>query len=173
MKNTKNMFLAVALLVSAGMMHADETGYRYTGQAAVDHLTATGECRNCDLSKQDLRDAIATIKSRDRYYKIDLVEANLSGANLSGANLSGVNLVEANLSGADLTGAYLYLAYLYLADLTYANLSGANLTGANLVEANLSGAYLTGAYLYLADLTGADLTGAINLDKAIGYTPTK
>jgi len=152
MKNTKNIFLAVSLLVSAGMMHASEPEYSFTGQAAVKHLTATGECRDCDLRKQDLRAAITAIHSKnnswDTYFfggrkTIDLTHANLTSAYLQDANLSGAQLFGTNLTSANLTSA----------NLTSANLYGANLYGANLLHANL--------------------INVINLDKATGYRPKK
>ena len=150
MKNTKNMFLAVTLLLSVGMMHAAE--YSYTGQAAVDHLIETGECRKCDLSGQDLRDAIAAIKSRDPYYKIDLSGANLTGTDLRNADLWNADLFLVNLSNANLSYANLCRANLIGADLDEANLSDANLSYANLCMARLRyttlhGANLTGTYV--------------------------
>jgi uncharacterized protein YjbI with pentapeptide repeats len=123
--------------------------------------------------------------NKNKFFRINLTEADLSGADLFevfliGIHLAGANMREANLSNATLMDAFLQAtklnkasltkailigAIMFGADLTEANLSGANLnraklTGANLNRARLIGANLTGADLGGTDLTGADLTGA-------------
>jgi uncharacterized protein YjbI with pentapeptide repeats len=116
------------------------------------------EDRDLDLSNTDIRGA-------------NLFKANFSGADLFGANLSRAFLREADLSGArlfgaNLSGAHLFGANLSEADLFGADLFGADLSGADLREADLSGADLrrwadlSGADLSGADLRGADLSGA-------------
>ena len=103
-------------------------------------------------------------------YGADLYGANLRSANLHGAYLYGANLYGANLSRASLRSANLRTANLRNADLYGADLYGADLHDADLYGANLYGADLHGADLHDADLRSANLHGAINLDKAYGYT---
>jgi hypothetical protein len=97
------------------------------------------EIKRCDTGDiivageyESIKDCLEKNKRTIRFYRADIIGANLSEANLSGANLSGANLI-----GADLREA----------NLSEANLSGANLSGANLSWANLSGANLIGADL--------------------------
>lgn len=96
-------------------------GYRYIGKDAVEHLAKTGECHHCDLSFQDLREALKS-------------EVCLKGnVNLSWSNLTGAVLVSANLKRADLTFTKLNHANFFCA-----NCSGANFKGANIKSASMA-----------------------------------
>ncbi len=161
----KNKVLIISLFALSGALASDTPHYEFSGEKAVAYLIRNGQCRDCDLSNQDLRAVMAEVNLK---YRKRCMFTDLSGANLSHANLSGVDLSHATMRDADFTGA----------DLTNANLSdtimtGINLTGANLTNADLSYAILTDADLTGADLTGADLTGASGLYTVTGYTPTK
>ncbi len=170
--------LFVLALFSTYMIASQDTTtkkYRYSGQAAVEHLTETGECERCDLSRQDLRVAIAAV-NKFKKTPINLKGAKLSGAILSNADLSGAILSNACLLYAKLEGAILSNAYLsdtiaVCADLSYAKLEGAKLEGANTLYANFYGANMTNVIGYIQssdyDLVNATLTtDAIN---ARGY----
>lgn len=96
----------------------------------VRQLLQTGECRGCDLTRANLRNA-------------NLRDAQLEGANLTGANLRGANLSDADLKDAILRGANLTGANLNDTDFTEANLQGANLTGSlNVREARFCNAIM-------------------------------
>ena len=114
----KHLILALALILplSVGAFKPED----------LKKLKKTNECRECDLSRANLKGA-------------DLVGAKLYGANLKGAKLQEANLEEANLENAKLQGA----------NLPGANLYEASLSGAKLYEADLEyakdGAFLRSA----------------------------
>ena len=103
----------------------------------------------------DIQAILTVLGRRDRKYKREDRDLDLSNTDIRGANL-----FKANFSGADLFGANLSRAFLREADLSGARLFGANLSGARLFGANLSEADLFGADLFGADLSGADLSEA-------------
>lgn len=182
----KKKALAISIFIVSSALAVLDTPkipYSHSGQAAVRHLIETGKARFCDLSNEDLREAIATIRRKGTTISIDFSNANLAGTNLAGADLKYACLGTTNLSGANLEGANLTHASLSSADLTNANLTSVNLTNANLAGTNLTNADLTGANfanallvftnMTGANTTGADMTSAQFLHTVKGYTSKK
>jgi uncharacterized protein YjbI with pentapeptide repeats len=180
----KNMIrkqvLVISLLALSGAVIGNDTPtpqYEFSGEEAVSCLIRNGKCRDCDLSKQDLRAVMAEVnkKYRRRCMFTDLSGSNLSGADLSGVDLSNATMYDTNLSGANLSGANLSNTLMEGVNLSGANLTKANMTyaglaKANLTNANMSSAIMDGACLANADLSGANVSGA-NIAKAWGtYT---
>lgn len=164
----KNKILVISLLVLSGALIASDMPtpqYEFSGEEAVKCLIRNGDCRDCDLSNQDLRTAMAEVNSkyRKRFMFPDLSGANLSGVNLAGADLSCATIHGANLSGADLTNANLSNAIITDVDLSGANLTNANLSGATMNNVNMTG----------ASTTGTDMTHVGGLSTVIGYPVTK
>ena len=164
----KKTVLVITLFALSGALIASDMPtpqYQFSGEEAVKCLMRNGDCRDCDLSNQDLRSIMAQV---NRKYRKQFTFPDLSGANLSGANLSGVDLSCATMRDTNLTGA----------DLTNANLSDAiitdvDLSGANLINANLSGATMRNVNMTGANTTGIDMTHVGGLSTVIGYTPTR
>jgi uncharacterized protein YjbI with pentapeptide repeats len=123
--------LLSSLLLTQSLFCNQTPQYRYSGQEALDHLEQTSECHHCDLSKQDLRDAIRQARYYNPEKTIDLSDSRLVRSDLSGADLS-----EANLSGAILCNAYLHWTNFYRANLSDANLKKASIYKTNFEEAN-------------------------------------
>lgn len=145
----KKKLLVISLLALSGVLITSDTSttqYEFSGEEAIKCLIRNGECRDCDLSNQDLRAAMATVnlKYRKRFMFTDLSGANLSNANLSGADLSCATMFDTNLTGADLSNA----------NLSHAIMTGANLTDADLTNTNLTGVNMSG-------VINADMTDAI------------
>jgi uncharacterized protein YjbI with pentapeptide repeats len=164
----KKKVLIISLLALSGALKGSDTPtpqYKFSGEEAVANLIRNGECRDCDLSNQDLRAAMATVnrKYRKRCMYTDLSWANLFGANLSGVDLSCATMRETSLACANLTGA----------NLSNTIMTDANLTGADLTNANLFGAIMTNVNLTSAIMTNANMRRVAGLDSAIGYTSTK
>ncbi len=183
----KKTLLVISLFALSGSLVGESTPRKYifAGKQAVDCLIRNGNCRDCDLSNQDLREAIATVNNKNRTYCRFI---DLSGANLSGANLSGTDLSNATMYNADLTGANMTKTNLDNAIMTDANLSGAQLTdasmkGASMENVNLTGANLTGVDFACAHMFNVNMTNALildinvenvyYLDTVIGYAPKK
>lgn len=164
----KNKILVISLFALSGALIASDTPttqYEFSGEQAVRCLIRNGDCRDCDLSNQDLRAAMAEV---NRKYRKQFIFPDLSGANLSGANLSGVDLSCATMRGTILVGA----------DLSYADFSNAimvdvDLSGANLTHVNFSGATMKNVNMTGANTTGVDMTYVGGLSTVIGYTATK
>lgn len=120
-------------------------------------------------SGADVQAAVTVIGRRDTdldfRFRVNLVQANLSGVHLVGLNLvwaalAGVNFTDADLVRLNLREAWLEGADLSRANLADANLANADLSRASLIHASLEGAVLTGASFGRADLTGARLARA-------------
>jgi uncharacterized protein YjbI with pentapeptide repeats len=164
----KNKILVISLLFLSGALIASDMPtpqYEFSGEQAVRCLIRNGDCRDCDLSNQDLRAAMAEVNSkhRKRFVFPDFSGANLSGANLAGTDLSCATMRDTNLAGADLTNANLSNAIMTDVDLSGADLTNANLSGATMKNVNMTG----------ADTTGTDMTHVGGLSTVIGYTATK
>ena len=141
----KKKLLVISLFALSGaliVLGTPTPQYEFSGEEAVKCLIRNGECRDCDLSNQDLRDAMAIV---NRKYRKRCMFTDFSDANLSNANLSGTDLSCATMRGANLTGANLSNANLSNAIMTGANLTGADLTGTNMSGANMAGVDMTDA----------------------------
>lgn len=100
------------------------SGYRYSGQAALNHLRNKHECYNCDFRGVTLGNG---------YYPFG--DNCFRDSNFSGVDLSGQRFDFSDLSGADFSNANLRNAGLTRTSLEGAKIIGADLTGATLLGA--------------------------------------
>ena len=100
----------VVAKAAAASVLASVNKYMNASLVASEDVIKTGQCRYCDLSS------------------VNLKNANLEGSDLTGANLTKANLTFANLKNAWLTSA----------NLTDADARGANLTGTDMRSAILT-----------------------------------
>lgn len=179
----KKKILVISLLALSGALIGSATPapqYRFSGEEAVAYLIRNGECRDCDLSNQDLRTVMRTVNRKHRDIFIDLSGANLSHVNLSDTDLRSVTIYiserDTNLTGANLTNANLCGGTMRNVNMTGVNLTNACLVAVtmcnvNMTDANTTDADMTGVTMYNVNTTGANISDAQHA--AIWHTSTK
>jgi len=102
----KTLYIISLLILTNTITSPSETVYSFVGKTALAHLEATGECKKCDLSGQDLRHAINHITTKQSLWskspQIDLSYLNLTHAIITD---------DVKTTGAVITGTTVLMSY--------------------------------------------------------------
>ena len=167
--------MSVTLLITGSIaLCSSDQEYVRSGQAALDYLAETGDCDRCDLSGQDLRQAIIAyqVKRANAFIQlnrpgiISLCYANLARAIMTDLSVDVLRCGWSNMQGIDMSGMHLNEGSFVYANLTDAQMQDMHIvnqgdfSGAQCQNANMQNIHIGQPKFFETDMQGVDAFGA-------------